>query len=52
MLYPVRIKNSMYGYETDYVVWIEADSPEEAIAVGQKRDIYAEVTINPQKDEE
>lgn len=51
MKYPIRIKNSMYGYETDYVVLIEADSPEEAIAAGQKLDRYAHVTINTPKED-
>lgn len=45
MKYTIRIKNSMFGYERDQTMTVEADSKEQAIAAGQKIDRFANITI-------
>lgn len=41
----VRIKNDMHGYECDYVLPVEADSQQQALAIARNFDYYANITI-------
>ena len=45
MIYRVRIKNNMHGYQSNQVVEIEATSVEEALRIAQAKDIYADVNL-------
>jgi len=49
MKYTVRIKNSMYGYERNQVVQIEAETEQQAISAAQTIDCFADVTIEKEK---
>lgn len=44
-MYKVRIYNSMFGYESDKIVEITADSKELALEKAQRIDRFAEVSI-------
>jgi len=45
MKYTIRIKNTMYGYERDQTMQVDAASEEEAIAIGYKVDLFAHISI-------
>jgi hypothetical protein len=45
VMYKVRIKNTMFGYERDQVVEIAADSEAAALAKARDIDCFAEVSI-------
>lgn len=45
MKYEIRLKNDMYGYERDHTMTVEADSEQQAIAIGRNFDCYADISV-------
>lgn len=45
MTFKIRIKNSMYGYERDQIIHIDAESEQTALQIAQRYDTYADVSI-------
>jgi hypothetical protein len=45
VMYKVRIKNTMFGYERDQIVEIAADNEAAALAKARDIDCFAEVSI-------
>jgi hypothetical protein len=45
VMYKVRIKNTMFGYERDQIVEIAADSEAAALKKARDIDCFAEVSI-------
>lgn len=43
--FSIRIKNTIFGYERDQVVAIEAESLEEALIKAKNIDCFAECTV-------
>jgi hypothetical protein len=44
----VRIVNSMFGYERNQILEIDASNRKEALEIAQKKDTFAEVSIAEQ----
>lgn len=44
MIYKIRVKNSMFGYESDRIHDIAAFTSAEAVKKGEEMDQFAEVT--------
>lgn len=45
MLYKVRIKNNMHGYQRNQLIDIDASSAAEAIKIAESIDMFADVSI-------
>lgn len=49
-MYKVRIVNTMYGYERDQILNIEADSLSQAVKKAEAIDMFAEVYVMEEPD--